>query len=357
MAQESFQERTEQATPKRRREAREKGQVAKSKEISSLAVLLAGTLTLSFGSGFFYHHISELMRYYLSNVGSAQVTQANMTNMALVALRYCATILAPLFIILVSVAFLANYLQVGSLLSFEAIKPNFSKINPLEGLKRLFSTQAAMELAKSILKLIVVSWIAYVTINGELKNLPSLLDFSPGQIQTYLFSITGILFKRTCMVMLILAVLDYLFQRWEFEKNLKMTKQEVKEEMKQTEGDPHVKARIRSIQREAAKKRMMADVPKADVVITNPTRLAVALRYDSAEMDAPMVIAKGSGHVAERIKEIAQENGVPVIENKPLAQSLYKMVEIGRTIPETLYKAAAEVLAYVYKQKGRRGHN
>ncbi len=355
MAQESFQERTEQATPKRRREAREKGQVAKSKEIPSLAVLLAGTLTLTFGSGFFYHNISELMRYYLSNIGSVQVTQANMTNMALVALRYSATLLAPLFTILVFVAFLSNYLQVGSLLAFEAIRPKFSKINPIEGFKRLFSAQAAMELAKSILKLMVVSWIAYVTIKGELNNLPSLLDSTPGQIQTYLFSVAGVLFKRTCMVMLILAVLDYLFQRWEFEKNLKMTKQEVKEEMKQTEGDPHVKARIRSIQREAAKKRMMADVPKADVVITNPTRLAVALRYDSTEMDAPMVVAKGSGHVAERIKEIAKENGVPVIENKPLAQSLYKMVEIGRTIPEALYKAAAEVLAYVYKQKGRRG--
>ncbi len=353
MAQESFQERTEQATPKRRREAREKGQVAKSKEIPSLAVLLAGTLTLTFGSGFFYHQVTEVMRYYLGNAGLISVTQANMSGIALLALRYSAVVMAPLFVVLVFVAFLSNYLQVGSLLAFEAIKPKWSKISPYEGLKRLFSAQAAMELAKSVFKLVIVSWIAYATISGELKNLPGLLDSSPGRIQAYLFSITGVLFKRTCMVMLILAVLDYLFQRWEFEKGLKMTKQEVKEEMKQTEGDPHVKSRIRSIQREAARKRMMADVPKADVVITNPTRLAVALRYDAREMDAPMVVAKGSGHVAERIKDIAREHGVPVIENKPLAQGLFQMVEIGRTIPEALYKAAAEVLAYVYKQKGR----
>ncbi len=266
-----------------------------------------------------------------------------------------AVILLPLFLTLMVVAVVSNYMQVGSLLSFEAITPRFSKLNPMEGLKRLFSAQAMMEFAKSIFKLTVVGWIAWNTVSGELNSLLPLIDKSPGIILNYVGLVSFTLFWKVCLVMILLAILDFMFQKWEFEKNLKMTKQEVKEEHKQTEGDPHVKSRIRAIQREMAQKRMMAEVPEADVVITNPTHLAVALSYEAGRMEAPRVVAKGSGHVAQRIKEIARENGIPVIEDRPLARSLYTLVEVGGSIPENLYRAVAQVLAHVYglKKKGR----
>ncbi len=355
MPQESFQERTEQATPKRRQEAREKGQVAKSRELASVAVLLSGLLTLFWGSGFFYHQTSNILKYYLAQAGSLEVSAGNVKGLAFLAVKQLGTTLGPLFIVLTVIAILSNYLQVGPLLSTEAIKPKLSKISPFEGLKRLFSAQAFMEFIKSLSKLIIVTWIAYSTMKGELDNLLPLLNKSPSQILYYLGDVSFTIFWRTCLVMIILAILDYLFQRWEHERNLRMTKQELKEEYKQTEGDPQVKARIKSLQREAARKRMMAEVPNADVVITNPTHLAVALKYDNSSMDAPTVVAKGAGHVAEKIKSVAMENGVPVIENKPLAQNLFKLVEIGKAIPENLYQAVAEVLAYVYRLKGKMG--
>ncbi len=353
MAEESFQERTEQATPKRREEARKKGQVAKSRELASVAVLLSGLFTLSWGSAFFYHHIAETLRYYLERFPGMEVTTDNIDGLAMLATKQFTLILAPLFIILCAVAILSNYLQIGGLLSLEAIKPQASKISPFQGLKRLFSLQAMMEFVKSLLKLTIVGWIAYETVNNETMNLLPLLDKGPTQILQYIGGVSFSLFLKTCMVMVILATLDFLFQKWEFEKNLRMTRQEVKEEFKQTEGDPHTKSRIRSIQREMAQKRMMAEVPKADVVITNPTRLAIALRYEAGRMEAPMVVAKGSGMVAEKIREIARQSNVPVIENRPLAQSLYKLVDIGKPITENLYQAVAEVLAYVYRLKNK----
>ncbi len=354
MAEESFQERTEQATPKRREEARKKGQVAKSRELASVAVLLSGLFTLSWGSTFFYHHITDTLSYYLERFPGLEITSDNIDGLAMLAMKQFALMLVPLFLVLCAVAILSNYLQVGGLLSLEAIKPQASKISPLQGLKRLFSLQAMVEFMKSLLKLTIVGWIAYDTVRDETMNLLPLLDKEPIQILQYMGGVSFSLFLKTCMVMVILATLDFLFQKWEFEKNLRMTKQEVKEEFKQTEGDPHTKSRIRSIQREMAQKRMMAEVPKADVVITNPTHLAVALKYEAGRMEAPMVIAKGAGVIAEKIREIAKKNNVPVIENKPLAQSLYKLVDMGKPITENLYQAVAEVLAYVYRLKSKK---
>ena len=357
MADESFQERTEQATPKKREEAREKGQVAKSRELASVSVLLTGIFTLFWGSAYFYHNITGILKYYLREAGSHAVTVDAMPNLGMFAMRQFAITLMPLFLTLTVVAILANYLQVGSLFSLEAITPKFSKLNPVEGFKKLFSAQAMMEFAKSLFKLIVVGWLAWDTMSAETDNLLPLIDQSPGSILNYVASVSFTLFWKVCLVMIFLAVVDFIFQKWDFENNLKMTKQEVKEEHKQTEGDPHVKSRIRTIQREMAQKRMMADVREADVIITNPTRLAVALKYDSGSMEAPQVVAKGSGHVAARIREIAKENGIPVIENRPLAQSLYKFVETGKTIPEDLYQAVAQVLAHVFslRKKSKTG--
>ena len=353
MPEESFQERTEEATPRRREEARKKGQVAKSRELASVAVLLAGILTLFWGSDFFYRQLSSILHFYFQNAASISVDTADIQPLAVLALRQMALVMAPLLSVMFAVAILANLLQVGPLLAPEHIKPKWSNISPLSGMKRLFSAQAAMEFFKSLFKLTVVTWISYATVKAELPHLLPLIHKAPGQILAYVGRISFSIFFRSALAMIILAILDFLFQRWQHEKELRMTKQEVKEEFKQTEGDPQVKARIRSLQREAARKRMMAEVPEADVVITNPTHLAVALTYEPQEMEAPVVVAKGAGHVAEKIKEIAGEHGVPVIENRPLAQSLYKSVEIGQAIPEALYKAVAEVLAFVYRMKGK----
>jgi flagellar biosynthetic protein FlhB len=204
------------------------------------------------------------------------------------------------------------------------------------------------------MKLFIVSYVAYVTVKGEIDGLPSLMDRSIGDITVYMGEISFKIILRTSWVLLVLAVLDYVYQRWEYEKGLKMSRQEIKDEFRQTEGDPLIKARIKRIQREMARKRMMAKVPKADVVITNPDHIAVALEYNQLKMSAPVVIAKGAGFIAERIRELARQNNVPVIENKPLAQVLYKMVKVEQVIPENLYRAVAEVLAYVYGLKERR---
>ncbi len=353
MAEESFQERTEQATPKRRQEAREKGQVAKSRELASVAVLLSSLFTLYWGSSFFMTRLCGTLSYYLEHLGSIKVSFESMQPLALLGMKQFFILMAPLFLVITVIALLSNYLQVGTLFTWEPIIPKISKINPMEGLKRLFSLQSLVEFIKSLFKLVIVTWIAWSTVRDQIHLLPPLLDQTPYQIISYIGTVSFKIFWKSCLAMILLSVLDYMYQRWEFEKNLKMTKQEVKEEFKQTEGDPQVKSRIRSIQREQARKRMMQEVPEADVVITNPTHLAVALKYEAGRMQAPYVVAKGAGVLAEKIREIAREHGIPVVENKPVAQSLYKLVEVGQTIPETLFQAVAEIFAYVYRLKGR----
>lgn len=352
MAEESFQERTEEATPRRLEEARKKGQVAKSRELPSVAVMMAGLLTLFWGSSFFFRQFQGLFEFYFSNLRFS-LSVDNMSVLFWLMLKHYLWFLWPFLLILFVVAFFANYLQVGLFFSSEALIPKFSKINPLEGIKRLFSLQSWVELLKAIFKVVIVGWVAFAVIVKELPHMMPLMDQSPGQILLYMGNISFEIFWKSCLVMMFLAALDYLFQRWEWQRSLRMTKQEVKEEYKQTEGDPHVRARIRSIQREMARKRMMQAVPQADVVITNPTHLAVALKYESGKMAAPMVVAKGAGVIAEKIKELALKHEVPVLENKPVAQALYKLVEVGQVIPESLYHAVAEILAYVYRLKHR----
>lgn len=354
MADEGFQERTEEATPRKREEAKKKGQVAKSRELASVAVLLAGLLTLFWGSDFFYSQFRDLFVFYFENMGKLSVSAENLNWFVFLGLKQMALLVGPFFFVLVVVAFFANFLQTGPIFSFEAISFKLSKLDPIAGFGRIFSLISLVELVKGIIKVLIVGSVAFYTINQEFASLLPLLSQSPYQILHYMGGVSFNIFWRSCLAMLALAVLDYLFQRWEFERNLRMTKQEIKEEYKQTEGDPMIKARVRSLQREMARKRMMAEVPKADVVITNPTHFAVALKYETGKMAAPIVIAKGTDNVALKIREIAKEAGVPVVENPPLAQSLYKLVEIGKAIPTELYEAVAEVLAYVYRLKKKR---
>lgn len=229
--------------------------------------------------------------------------------------------------------------------------PKFSKLDPLKGIGRLFSTQSVMEAIKCVAKLFIVGWIGYITIKGEMSQIFLLggLDFE--DIVSYIFLTTFKLFIRCTMAMIVIVVIDYAFQKWQFEKKLKMSKKEIKDESKESEGDPMVKSRIRNIQMQMARSRMMQDVPDADVVITNPTHYAVALKYDDHSMGAPRVLAKGKGEIAKKIKALSVEHSILLYENRELARNLYKMVEINQEVPPLLYQAVAEVLAYVYKQK------
>ncbi len=351
MAEESYSERTEQATPKKREEARRKGQVAKSREIPSVSVLLGGASALFLFGSYLYRHLSDLMIRSFREIDARSFSFETVQILNGELIQSFLLILAPVLITVMVLSMASHYVQSGALMSPEAVKWDLSKINPLTGLKRLFSKQSIAELFKSIFKFGIIGWVAYLTIKKELLGLILLVDQSPEDILRYVRSISWDLLLRTGLLMAVLAGLDYLFQRWTFERTLRMTKQEVKEEYKQTEGDPMVKSRLRSLQRQIARRRMMAEVPKADVIITNPTHLAIALFYQMKKMEAPKVVAKGSGFIAEKIVEIARTHHIPVIENKPLAQLLYKTVEVGQLIPSQFYQAVADILAYVYRLK------
>jgi flagellar biosynthetic protein FlhB len=297
----------------------------------------------------------DLARWTLRDCGTTPVNLNNIDVLLWTWAWRLLLIMAPLFLAVVIAGFLANYIQFGFILSWEALAPKFEKIDPIKGFQNFVSLRSLVELVKSLLKMTIVAVIVWFNLKGEIDNLIPLMDESLWGILVYTGRITFRIMITTCWVLIVLAILDYLYQRWEHEKSLRMSKQEMKDEFKQTEGDPVVKARIRRIQREVARKRMMANVPKADVVITNPTHLAVAIRYDADKMYAPTVVAKGAGHVAEKIREIAGAHGVPVIENKPVAQLLYKTVDVDQAIPEDLYRAVAEILAYVYGLKEKAG--
>lgn len=345
------QERTEEATPKRREEAREQGQVAKSRDLASVAILSACLLYFYFGANSFLHQLMDLMKSSFSSLDSSLVTTENIQSLLFSAFYKTISLMTPFLLVVCIAALSSNILQVGFKISTKAIAPKLSKIDPAKGFARLFSLQSLIEFIKSIFKISIAGFVAYLTVKSELVDILPLADSSVWEILVYITGTSFRILLTTCWVLIILALMDYLYQRWEYERNLKMSRQEIKDENKQTEGDPIVKARIRRLQREMAQRRMMANVPKADVIITNPTHLAVALQYDQDSMIAPKVIAKGAGYIAEKIKEIARESRVPLVENKPLAQVLYKMVEVSGTIPDSLYKAVAEILAYIYSIK------
>ena len=353
MAEETFAERTEQATAKRRSDARKKGQVARSREVPTVMVLMTGLAVLFFWSSAMYRQLSLLMAKLFGQIGTLALDPVSFQNLAWEIFASLGVILAPILLGVAAAAVLGNYLQVGSLFSWEAVQPDFGKINPWKGLGRLFSRQAAAELAKSVFKFAIIGWVAYATIRAEWTQIVSLWNQETGQIFRYVGQVSFELFLKTVLVMAALGVLDYAFQRWSYEKSLRMTRREVQDEFKQTEGDPLIKSRIRSIQRELARRRMMAEVPRADVIITNPTHLAVALQYRYKDMSAPKVIAKGAELVAEKIKEIGKAHGVPLVENKPLAQALFKTVDLGQTVPSSLYQVVADILAYVYRLRGK----
>jgi len=354
MAEEKDQEKTEQATSKRRQDAREKGQVAKSRELASVVVLGACLVYFYFGASAMANRLMELMRISFRKSGQMAITIDNVQPLLTDLAFQTFVLLAPFLLVTMTAGLMINIMQVGILFSSEAITPKLSKIDPLKGLQRLFSLRSLVELIKNILKIAIVGFVAYLTIRSESDNFLPLVNLGVTDILGYIGEVSFKILYNTCWILFILAILDYGYQKWEHERSLKMSVKEIKEENKQTEGDPLIKGRIKRLQREMARKRMMAAVPKADVVITNPTHLAIAIRYAPEAMNAPCVIAKGADFLAEKIKEIARNSGVPIIENKLVAQVLYKMTAVEQAIPENLYKAIAEILAHVYslKRKG-----
>jgi len=352
VAEETGQERTERATERRREETRKRGQVAHSVEVNAALLLFASFMLLMIFRNHFLTGFGEIMRGFFSLGYSHPFSRPYTQNLLMNAIWRFFLILMPVFILLFIIGIAVNVMQVGFLLTGEPLKPSLNKINPVQGIQRLFSRKALETLIKDILKIVIVGWIGYSSVKGMFGDI---LKISGADI-AHIFSFTGLaVFKISMKILIgysILAILDYAFQRWEYEKSMMMTRQELKEELKQMEGDPLLRARVRSVQRELARRRMMEEVPKAEVVITNPTELAVALAY-SPGMLAPVVVAKGRRLIAERIRAIAAEAGVSIIENIYLAQALYKAVDIGHPIPENLYTAVAEVLAYVYKLKGK----
>ncbi len=346
-------EKTEDASSRKLEKSREEGQVAKSMEIPSVIVLLAGTLGLYVSAYLLYKNFLGVLHdgFFFSSV-------PKLTDVSVVHLLFRCTLrflfmTAPVMAAVFIAALVSNFMQVGFEISWTALEPKLSRINPISGFKQKFSSTAIAEFIKSILKIIIVTIVAYLEVKKKMDGIVRLYDHNTAYILLAILKIAFIIYLKVIAVMVILAVLDYIFQKWKFLEDQKMTKQETKDELKQTDGDPQVKSRIRQLQTEAARKRMMAEVPEADVVVTNPTHLAIALKYDGKTMEAPHVIAKGAGPVALNIKRIASESNVPIVENKELARNLYKIVDIGGEVPTELFQAVAEILAYVYKLRGK----
>lgn len=347
-------EKTEPATGKRRAEARQRGQIARSPEIVSAIVLLTAYLVVLAAGGSVFQQLRALLETVFRNVALRDITpdQAHAYMVALA--LWTGQLVGPIILALMVAGLLVNVAQTGFLLTFQPLKPNLSRFNIVAGFGRVFARRTALiDLAKSVAKLLIVGFVIWKTVEDRL---PLLINLAALRVEVGLAQVAGValeLFLKVVLALLVLAVIDYVVQRREHERSLRMTKQEVKDEHKQSEGDPTVKQRIKRQMRVLAQKRMMQRVPRADVVITNPTHLAVALEYDPARTLAPVVVAKGADYVAERIKEVARAHGVPVVENKPLAQALYRSVDLEQQIPVALYQAVAEVLAFVYALKRR----
>ena len=345
-------ERTEAATGKRRSDFRDKGQVAQSKEVQTAALLTIMLLFWLFYLPYFISEFTTLLAITFGQVSEVEITSSKTMELFIYFSRKLGLLLLPLFFLVGIIGFFSSFFQIGWLFTTKTFKPDINKFNPITGMGRLFSKKSIVELIKSIFKVTLIAWIAYSTVVDNFHQALILVDTSIPDALAFLGRTAAIVLAKVCAILIFLAFIDFLFVRYEMEEKMKMTKQEVKEEFKETEGDPLVKSQIRSIQRQMARKRMMADVPSADVVITNPTHISVALRYNTEEMDAPEVIAKGAGVIALNIRKIARENGVPIVENPPVARLLHKL-ELGEAIPEELFKAVAEILAHVYSLKGK----
>ncbi len=350
-------QKTEQPTPKRLEDARKKGQGVTSREINHWFILLGAAILVAALAPTMMGQIATSIRPFIErphlfSIGVAEAPGGMGTVVGEVMLA-----LAPMFALFVVAALAAGFVQRGFNLSTEPIKPELKKISAIAGAKRIFSLRSIVEFVKGILKISIVGVVGALIVVPELDNLALMPRMGISDLMDVIHDLVLRLLIGVVAVMTVIAGLDYLYQRYEFMKQMRMSRQEVRDELKQSEGDPHVRARIRQLRQERARQRMIAAVPEADVVVTNPTHYAVALKYDQDTMDAPAVVAKGADLVAFRIREVAEEHEVPLIENPRLARGLYTAVEIGQEVPVEYYQAVAEVIGYVWRLKGKMGRN
>lgn len=347
---EDQQERTEQSSAKRREDFRKKGQVAQSKEVHTAALMSAFLLLWIFYGPRFWGQFSDLLTHLWQISGTFEVTRLSLQSLAVPVMAKLGLLLAPVLLLTLVVGFFSSFLQIGWLFTGKPLQPDFSKLDPIKGAARFVSKRSLVEMVKSMAKVLLIGVVAFRAVEGEFENAMCLVDMAPVETLRYVGRVAALVLGKSCGILIVLGLLDFLFVRYEMEQKMKMTKKEQKEEHKESEGDPHIKGKIRSLQQQMARKRMMAEVPKADVIITNPTHLSVAIAYERGKMDAPRIVAKGADHVAMRIREVAREHGVPQVENVPVARTLYK-VELGQEVPEEMFRAVAEILAYVYSLK------
>jgi flagellar biosynthesis protein FlhB len=352
MADSAF-DKSQDATPHRRQQAREEGQVAQSPDLASAAVLIAGLVILLILGGQLVDFFGRLARYQLGGESWLEIDSSFIVAHTNAVLLELAQSLGPILGLMLLAGVIAHVLQTGLLWAPERIMPDMERINPLSGFQRMFSLSSAVRLAMGLFKVLIVSLVAFWSLYHRRDEILGVAALDMWQIAAFVVDITLWTSLKIAMALFVLAVLDYGYQRWKYERDLRMTPQEVREEMKNLQGDPQVTARRRQVQRQLALHRISSAVPKADVVVTNPTELAVAIQYDAATMNAPIVLAKGAGVVAARIRRLALEHNIPVLERKPLAQALYKEVDINRPIPDKMYAAVAELLAYVYQLKNK----
>jgi flagellar biosynthetic protein FlhB len=345
----SADEKTEPATPKRKQEARSKGSVAKSQDLSTAMMLLFGFILIYFLGGAMFSNIKDTMCFFLGNpfyenfdLNTLQFLVLEISNKNLKGLL-------PILGGFMVIGIISSFSQVGFKLSPKALVPNFKKMDPIQGIKGLVSKKSLVKLAMALVKLSIMVLVAYFSIRKDMEPLMELVSM---EVEGIFYSATSLIFGlilKITIILLILALFDLMYQRWQFAKDQRMTKHEVKQESKQQQGDPLIKSRIKTVQRQMANKRMMKDVPEADVVVSNPTHYAVAIKYDADKMNAPKVVAKGLDLIALKIMEIAREHNVPVVEDRILARILYNTVEIDGEVPPKLYQAVAKVLSYVYQ--------
>ncbi len=345
-------EKTEKASPKKRQDARKKGQVLKSQDVTAGVLLLVTFFFLMFFAPYMYDGLKGFLLQALErNILIETVSSETVMDMYVESIKEMALIALPIMVVAMIAGIGANFFQFGLLFTTETLKFDLKKMDPIKGIKKIVSVRAIVNLIKSLLKVTLIGAVTTIVIIIYFEDVLALAIHSPAQILATVAKLSAIMGIAASFMLVVIALFDYLYERFEYEKQLKMSKQDVKDEYKNAEGDPLIKSKIKQRQREMAMRRMMQEIPTADVVITNPTHFAIALKYDENQMDAPKVVAKGTDFVAQKIKMIAKEHDVIMVENRPLARAMYDQVEVGQVVPEEFFKAVAEVLAYVYRIK------
>lgn len=350
---EDKEQKTEAPSGRRISEARKKGNIPRSTDFSSAVVLMASALLLVWLWRSVVGTLRGRMVATFTNLPTGDLTIEALRHLALELTRESALVLAPFMLTLLLISIVTNGIQTRFNISAEAMKPSFSKLNPISGLKRIFSLRGVVETLKGVLKILIVGFFSYQVIRGRYEQIVTALQMNRQELGAILGDTAWSIAWQSALALFVMGLADYAYQRWEWWRNLKMTKQEVKDEAKQQEGSQEVKSEIKKRQRKVALQRMMQSVPKASVVVTNPTHYAVAIQYDREDMEVPVVVAKGADLIAKRIRDIAREHNVPMVENKPVAQALYRQVEVGDEIPPDMYAVIAEILVAVSRADQR----